>query len=87
MAITSIVAEPSEAALSASQRPEFFRLPKPKTGGDPYFHFTRSYYYEGEKNGWWKLVRLRKRGTQRGVTIVPFDQVAAFVRKQMDNAE
>jgi hypothetical protein len=80
----TITAPPSEAALSASQRPEFFRLPKPNSGGDPYFHFTRSYYYEGEKNGWWKLVRLRKRGTQRGVTIVPFDQVAAFVRKQME---
>ena len=51
------------------------------------FILRRVYYYEGEKNGWWKLVRLRKRGTQRGVTIVPFDQVAAFVRKQMENTK
>jgi hypothetical protein len=83
MSVKSLIEAPSEAALSAL-RPETFRLPKPNSGGDPYFHFTRSYYYEGEKNGWWKLVRLRKRGRQRGVTLVPFDQVAAFVRKQME---
>jgi hypothetical protein len=75
---------PGEAALSASQRPEFFRLPKPRCGGDPYFHFTRSYYYEGEKNGWWKLVRLRKRGRQRGVTLIPFAEVERFVKSQME---
>jgi hypothetical protein len=77
---------PSEAGLSAS-RPEFFRLPKPKSGGDAYFHFTRSYYYEGEKNGWWKLVRLRKRGRQRGVTLIPFDEVERFVKSQMENGK
>jgi hypothetical protein len=51
--------EPSEAASSAS-RPEFFRLPK--SGGDPYFGFTRSFYYEGEARGYWKLARIRERG-------------------------
>ena len=74
---------PGEAALSASQRPEFFRLPRPRSGGDPYFHFTRSYYYEGEQRGYWQLIRIRERGKRRGVTLVPYDQVAAFVRKQM----
>jgi hypothetical protein len=74
---------PSEAALSAS-RPETFRLPKPNSGGDPYFHFTRSYYYRGEELGYWRLIRIRERGKQRGLTLVPFNQVEAFVRKQMD---
>jgi hypothetical protein len=83
MAITSIVEAPSEAALSAS-RPETFRLPKPNSGGDPYFHFTRSFYYEGEQRGYWRLIRIRERGKQRGVTLVPYDQVAAFVHKQME---
>jgi hypothetical protein len=69
----------SEAALSAS-RPETFRLPK--VGGDPFFGFGRSFYYEGEKRGYWRLIRIRQRGKQRGVTLVPFDQVAAFVRKE-----
>ena len=70
----------SEAAASASQRPEFFRLPK--SGGDPYFGLGRSYYYEGEKQGNWRLIRLRQRGKLRGVTLVPYDAVAAFIRKQ-----
>jgi hypothetical protein len=73
--------EPSEAASSASQRPECFRLPK--SGGDPYFGFTRSFYYEGEARGYWKLVRIRERGKLRGVTLVPYDAVLAFVRSQM----
>jgi hypothetical protein len=71
---------PSGAASSASQRPEFFRLPK--AGGDPYFGLGRSYYYEGEKNGHWRLIRLRKRGKLRGVTLVPYDAVADFIRNQ-----
>ena len=66
-------------------RPEFFRLPS-VGGGDPYFGFTRTYYYEGEKRGYWKLARIRERGKLRGVTLVPFDAVAAFVRSQMDDA-
>jgi len=70
-----------EAAARASQpRPEFFRLPK--FGGDPYFGLGRSYYYEGEKHGFWKLVRIRQRGKLRGVTLVPYDAVAAFIRNQ-----
>jgi len=62
-------------------RPEFFRLPT--TGGDPFFGLTRSFYYEGENRGYWSLVRLRERGKQRGVTLIPFDAVAKFVRHQM----
>jgi hypothetical protein len=64
-------------------RPEFFRLPK-GGGGDPYFGFTRSFYYEGENRGYWKLARIRERGKTRGVTVVNYDAVAAFVRQQME---
>jgi hypothetical protein len=67
---------------STSSRPEFFRLPL--RGGDPYFGLTRSFYYEGEQRGYWRLVRIRERGKLRGVTLIPFDQVAAFVRTQME---
>ena len=70
----------SEGAVSPLQRPEFFRLPK--VGGDPYFGLGRSYYYEGEKQGNWRLVRLRARGKLRGVTLVPYDAIAAYIRKQ-----
>ena len=35
MPVKAVIEAPSEAALSASQRPETFRLPK--RGGDPFF--------------------------------------------------
>jgi hypothetical protein len=63
-----------------AQRPEFYRLPT--AGGDRFFGLSRSYYYEGEKLGYWRLVRIRKRGKLRGVTLVPSDAVAAFIRSQ-----
>jgi hypothetical protein len=66
---------------AALLRPEFFRLPS-RGGGDPFFGFTRSYYYEGETRGYWKLARIRDRGKLRGVTLVPYDAVAAFIRNQ-----
>jgi hypothetical protein len=72
----------SEAAAVAS-RPEFFRLPS--VGGDRYFGFTRSFYYEGESRGYWKLARIRGRGKLRGVTLVPYDAVSAFIRKQINS--
>jgi hypothetical protein len=78
-----ITVAPSEAASSASQRPETFRLPK--SGGDPFFGFGRSFYYRGEQLGYWRLVRIRERGKMRGITLVPYDAVAAFVREQMQN--
>jgi hypothetical protein len=71
----------SEGAERLSQLPpEFFRLPK--SGGDPYFGLGRSYYYEGEKQGYWRLIRIRQRGKLRGVTLVPYDAIAAFIRNQ-----
>jgi hypothetical protein len=71
----------SEGAARPSQSPpEFFRLPK--AGGDPYFGLGRSYYYEGEKQGYWRLIRIRQRGKLRGVTLVPYDAIAAFIRDQ-----
>ena len=71
----------SEGAARPSQSPpEFFRLPK--YGVDPYLGLSRSYYYEGEKQGYWTLIRIRQRGKLRGVTLVPYDVVAAFIRNQ-----
>lgn len=71
----------SEGVASPLQSPpEFFRLPK--SGGDPHFGLGRSYYYEGEKLGYWRLKRIRQRGKLRGVTLVPYDDIAAFIRKQ-----
>lgn len=72
----------SEAASIASQRPEFFRLPT--KGGDPFFGLTRAFYYIGEIRGYWKLTRIRARGKIRGITLVSYDAVAAFIHKQIE---
>jgi|SRR6266487_2906744 len=83
-------------------RPETFRLPKPGES-DPYFGFSRSFYYALEGRGHLRLIRIldetrknkpRKqvdeRGRplrQRGVTLIPYRQVEAFVRAQMEQAQ
>jgi hypothetical protein len=86
MNVTNLVKQPlSEGAARPSQRPEFFRLPK--SGGDPYFGFGRSYYYEGEQRGYWRLVRIRERGKIRGITLVPYDAVSSFVRLQAERSQ
>lgn len=64
-----------------SQKPEFFRLPQ--KGGDPFFGLSKAYYYRGEERGYWKLARIRERGRARGITLVPFDKVSAFIRKHI----
>ena len=62
-------------------RPEFYRLPP--TGPDPFFGLTRAWYYAAEKRGDIRLVRLRERGKLRGVTLVSFDAIGAYVRGQV----
>jgi hypothetical protein len=84
MKSSSLTVAPSEAALSAS-RPETFRLPK--SGVDPFFGFSRSFYYEGEQRGYWQLIRIRERGKLRGITLVPYDAILAFVRNKMEAAK
>lgn len=64
---------------TTQSKPEFFRLPA--RGGDPYFGLTRAFLYAAEKRGDLRLVRIRGRGKQRGITLVPYDAVAEFIRK------
>jgi hypothetical protein len=63
-------------------RPEFFRLPKPGNS-DKFFGFSRSFYYAAEKRGWLRLIRIRDEGKERGVTLISYRAVAAFVEAQM----
>ncbi len=62
-----------------SATPQTFRLPK-QGGHDPFFGITRSYYYFGEAQGWWKLIRLISDGKGKGITLVPYAQVAAHLQ-------
>ena len=83
MPATTVIAAPREAAQSAS-RPETFRLPK-AAERDPFFGFSRTFYYRGEELGYWRLIRIRERGKSRGVTLVSFDAIARFVHGQTEN--
>jgi hypothetical protein len=76
----TITTEPAVA------RPEFFRLPKPGVG-DLYFSCSRSFYYELERRGDLRLVRIKGKNKSRGVTLVPFQAVANLIRAQMEGGE
>lgn len=82
------------STTSHQARPEFFRLPirpeffrLPIRGPDPHFGFTRAGYYRLDASGAIKLVRIRERGKLRGITLVPYDAVAAFIRSQADQTK
>jgi hypothetical protein len=67
------------ASPSAKFAPEFF--PLPQRGQDPHFGLGRSFYYDLEKRGLLRLVRLRKPGNIRGRVLVPYAAALAAVRK------
>ena len=60
-------------------KPEAFRLPK-SGERDPYFGLPRTTYYELERANAIRLIRLRKRDNVRGTTLIPFDEVSAYLR-------
>ena len=68
------------ASGAQPQPPETFRLPRNKER-DPFFSLSRAYYYEAEKAGMIKLIRLRKKGHLRGVTLVPYRAVAELIQR------
>ena len=69
-----------------SAPPEVYRLPK-SGQRDPYHGLSRSWYYAAEKAGDLRLIRLRKRGNTRGVTLVPFAAVAELVRRAYEEID
>lgn len=71
--------------LNLTIRPEFFRLPI--KGVDPHFGLSRSYYYDLDKAGQVRLVRLRKRGSQKGVCLVNYEAMSAYLARAGKSAE
>jgi len=59
--------------------PETFRLPT--IGVDKHFGCTRSFYYNLEKRGLIRLIRIRDRGKLRGITLVPYDEMKKIVEE------
>jgi hypothetical protein len=76
MSTTNVISE------SIVTRPEFFRLPRPGSG-DPFFSLSRSFYYELEKRGELKMVRIKAQGKKKGCTLIEYKAVAALVRSKM----
>ena len=61
--------------------PVTFRLPKAGEK-DPHFGLTRSFYYGSEAEGRLRLLRIKKPGFARGLTLVPFQAVLALMREE-----
>ena len=67
---------------SPTQRPPItFRLPKPGVS-DPYFGFSRSFYYALEQRGLLKLVRIKDEGKDKGVTLIRYVDVLKLINEQ-----
>ena len=65
---------------SADIKPEFY--PLPKRGQDRFFGLGRTSYYDLERSGMLRLVRIRKSGNLRGKVLVPYNDMLDLVRKQ-----
>lgn len=65
---------------AASHQVEFFRLPAPGKR-DPHFGLSRGWYYKAHAAGEIRLVAVRQRGALRGVRLVAYDSVCAYIRR------
>jgi hypothetical protein len=65
--------------------PESF--PLPQRGADPFFGVGRSSYYDLERRGLLKLIRLRKPGQLRGKVLVPYADMAECLRRMQTPAK
>ena len=59
---------------------EFFRLPAPGKR-DPFFGLSRGWYYKAAAMGEIKMVALRQRDSLRGVRLVVYESVVAYIRR------
>jgi len=66
--------------VSVAHCVEFFRLPAPGKR-DPYFGLSRARFYKAEALGEIKMISVRQRGALRGVRLVVYDSVRAFIRR------
>jgi hypothetical protein len=80
----SVALPPSPEAVAF--RPEFYRLPKPGLA-DPFFGFSRSFYYQLEKRGALKLFRIVGDGKEKGVTLIRYRDVWDFVQSAVEQQE
>lgn len=77
--------ETARTPLPYSVAPEFF--PLPQRAHDPYFGLGRSNYYDLERRGLLRLIRVRKPGNIRGKVLVPFAETSALIRRLAGESE
>lgn len=72
---------------TALHQVEFFRLPAPGKR-DPFFGLSRGWYYKAHAAGEIRMVAVRQRGALRGVRLVAYDSVCAYIHRaaQADDA-
>jgi hypothetical protein len=72
-------------AQSETIQPEFF--PLPQRGHDPHLGLGRSTYYDLERRGLLRLVRVRKPGNLLGKVLVPYAEASALIRSLAAGSE
>ena len=71
---------------TALHQVEFFRLPAPGKR-DPFFGLSRGWYYKAQAAGEIRMVAVRQRGALRGVRLVAYDSVCAYIRRAAQMTE
>jgi|SRR5882724_12893029 len=71
---------------TALHQVEFFRLPAPGKR-DPHFGLSRGWYYKAHAAGEIRLAAVRQRGALRGVRLVAYDSVCAYIRRAAQMTE
>lgn len=82
MSVQPSTTAPISASPQTAHVPEFFRLPA--RGIDPHFGLSRSFYYQAERDGHFKMVRLRRPGSLRGVVLVPYAAVRDMIERRKE---
>jgi hypothetical protein len=78
---TAPVTAPAASGATSLRDSEFFRLPKPGTR-NPLSNLSRTSILEYGVAGFFKIIRLRKRGAARGVVLVDTKSFLAWLHGQ-----
>lgn len=79
--ITAPVFSPAAGGATSLRDSDFFRLPKPGTR-NPLSNLSRTSILEHGEAGDFKLIRLRKRGSRRGIVLVDTKSFLAWLHGQ-----
>jgi hypothetical protein len=78
---TAPVTAPAASGATSLRDSEFFRLPRPGTR-DLLSNLARTSILEYGEQGCFKLIRLRKRGSRRGIVLVDTKSFLAWLHGQ-----